>query len=181
MPTGKLSKAQQDKVWPLAQALGEALPQKRLREVLGCQAKTLQDRAEKYGFPWGGPTCNLWALLRWCVDRIAADGRELEAARRKVAQAEQLAAAAGGEELALYAGASSPSLERLRKLKGDEAELDVLEKRGVLVRRAAVAQSMGQAADAIRRAGEKLERRFGPEARELIEEAIGELERMAGE
>ncbi len=72
---------------------------------------------------------------------------------------------------------SSPELERYRGFRADLAALDLEARRGNLVPRAEIHQIMDAIAETLRRCGERLEKNFGSEARELLDETIDSCKR----
>jgi hypothetical protein len=77
----------------------------------------------------------------------------------------------------LLAGADSPALERYREERAKIARLDRLEREGSLVNREYVLRGLQRCASHIRGAGERLQAAFGPEALEILEEALEEFHR----
>lgn len=76
-------------------------------------------------------------------------------------------------------GDDSPSLERYRAAKAALAEYDLEQKKGSLVALQFAAELVMRAASQLKRAGEVLGRRFGEEARGVLNDALGECEREA--
>ena len=74
-------------------------------------------------------------------------------------------------------GDSSPALERYREERAALARLDRLERERVLVNRQAIREGMGRISAVLRTAGDTLQRQFGPEALEILNEALAEAER----
>jgi hypothetical protein len=76
-------------------------------------------------------------------------------------------------------------LERFREAKANLAELDLQERKGELVPRDEIREGLGRFAARIRGAGDLLERQFGPEAAEILREALDdctlELDRSFGD
>lgn len=75
-------------------------------------------------------------------------------------------------------GAVSPALERFRNARADLAELERDQKRKELVPRHEVHQVMGQVADVLRNAGTVLGKRWGAEARRVLDKAIDDAQRL---
>jgi len=90
-----------------------------------------------------------------------------------VGEAEHKASRSSDEE---NADTDSPNLERLRGYKADMAELDLLQKRGELVKVDALRMQLGMALTVLRESCGRLQREFGVRAYEIIEEAVGEAE-----
>jgi hypothetical protein len=78
------------------------------------------------------------------------------------------------EEMELMGG-DSPALERLREEKYQLARLDRLERERQLVRVDDLLQPLMEAAAVVRAAGERIGRDYGPEAQEIVNEAVGEF------
>src|SRR4029079_4755941 len=74
------------------------IPQKHWREMSGRQTKVINEQADRYGLPFGGPFINLPALARALHDFLATNALKL---------------AKEDDEL-LQGGGSSPALERYR-------------------------------------------------------------------
>lgn len=81
------------------------------------------------------------------------------------------------EEL-LAGGSDSPALERLRAAKAAIAELDLEKLRGSLVSREKARTILGRWAAILRRMGERLGKRYGPEAANAVNDALGECDHV---
>lgn len=85
----------------------------------------------------------------------------------------------------LGADGDSPALEEYRRAKAALARLDLAEREKQLVRVEDVVGPLMEAAAVVRAAGERIGREYGPEAQEVINEAVGEflsgLKRAGGE
>ena len=89
--------------------------------------------------------------------------------------------AAGGDEMlsgpkGLPEG-SSPALEAYRVERAALAKLDRLERERALLPREAVHTALARVAAVIRGTGESLQRQFGPEAQQTLNEALDDAER----
>jgi hypothetical protein len=73
-------------------------------------------------------------------------------------------------------GSDSPGLERLRQAKAAIAELDLALRRTELLDRDKVRQSLLRFAMLIRRAGERVGVRYGPDALAIVNESLEECE-----
>lgn len=100
--------------------------------------------------------------LRNLIDALIQ--RELARQREAMGQ--------GDDDPMLYQGGESPNLERLRAAKAKLAEMDLEERRGTHADLAELHQSLLRFGGQIRRAGEILQRRYGPEATDVLNEAI---------
>lgn len=138
-----------------------AIPQKHWRQMSGRQTKVLNEQAQRYGLPFGGATINLPELVRALHDFLSANARKL----------------ADDDDDLLHSAGSSPALERYREERALLARLDRLEREGQLVRRDNVRQGLGQIAALLRTAGEALQRECGPEARQILDEALDDAAR----
>ena len=85
---------------------------------------------------------------------------------------------AAKEEDGALAGPASPGLERYRLARAAIAELELEQLRGRLVPRDEVHAVMDQVAGVLRNAGEVLQRHYGDEARQVLEEAIDNARRL---
>jgi hypothetical protein len=90
--------------------------------------------------------------------------------------AKRLSQAAAKAADPLLAGGDSEALERYRRLRGDLVELEIHRQRGMLIPRDKLAPSFSTFASAIRKAGEKLELKFGADARDILVEALDDAE-----
>ena len=79
---------------------------------------------------------------------------------------------AGPDADPLLAGGDSPNLERYRGAKADLAEMDLQERRGTHANLEELDGALMRFAGGIRRAGEVLQRRFGNEASDILNEGI---------
>jgi hypothetical protein len=138
-----------------------AIPQKHWRQMSGRQTKVLHEQAQRYGLPFGGPTINLPEVVRALHDFLAANARKL----------------ADDDDDLLHSDGSSPALERYREERALIARLDRLEREQQLVPRDNVRQGLGQIAGLLRTAGETLQRECGPEARQILDEALDDARR----
>lgn len=75
----------------------------------------------------------------------------------------------------------SPALERFREARAKMVELDLEERNRRLLQVDVVESGMQRAAKVLRDAVETLQREFGPEARDLIEGALDDFERIVTE
>lgn len=81
----------------------------------------------------------------------------------------------------LYAGPSSPELERLRRVTREIKELERDERAGRLVERDAMRSLLAMIAKPLRTATEQLQQRFGADAHRLIAEALANFEQLCAE
>lgn len=78
------------------------------------------------------------------------------------------------EEQAIWAGAPSPELERLRRAKADLAELEYAQRVGSVVSTEVVYSELLPMMVRVRSAGEELGREFGPRAQQILVETVDE-------
>lgn len=140
-----------------------SIPQKHWRAMSGRQTKVLAEQAVRYGIPFGGASVDLPVVVRALHDFLAENAIKL-----------------ARDEDPLLSGASSPALERYREERAQLARLDRLEREGSLVPRDQARVALGRIAQHLRSAGETLERRFGPAALEILDEALDAARREIG-
>jgi hypothetical protein len=126
----------------------------------GRQRTQIVEQAARYGIPFGGKTIDLPAVVAALHNFLAANAAKL--------------GAADGPQLD---GPDSSQLERYRRLRADKLELEVQELAGELVRGRVMAEGMGAGFVAMRHAIESLQRRYGPDAGDLMCDAIDSAER----
>src|ERR1044071_9830517 len=114
-----------------------SIPQKHWREMSGRQTKVINEQAQRYGIPFGGPTVNLPAGVRAFHDFLATNAQKLAA-----------------EDDSLMLGNGSPALERYREERAAIARLDRMERERLLLPRDEVREGLGRIASGIRGAGE---------------------------
>src|SRR4051812_23579848 len=129
-----------------------SIPQKHWRQMSGRQTKVINEQADRYGLPIGGPFIDLTKLARALHDFLAANALKL----------------AKEDDPLLEGGPSSPALERYREERAALARLDRLERESVLLPRDQVRESMGRVAAILRGAGDTLQRQFGAGAVEIL-------------
>ena len=139
-----------------------AIPQKHWREMSGRQTKVLNEQADRYGIPFGGRTICLPDVVRALHDFLATNARKL---------------AADDDDDLMHSDAVSPALERYREERAQLARLDRLEREGRLVPRDGVREGLGQIAALLRSAGETLQREYGTDALEILNEALEDAQR----
>lgn len=137
-----------------------SIPQKHWRRMSGRQTKVINEQAERYGIPFGGSTINLPAVVRALHDFFADNAAKL-----------------AREDDPLLSGGSSPALERYREERAKLARLDRLERERQLLPRDEVRESWGRMAAILRGAGDALQRQFGSEAVEILNDALDDCER----
>jgi hypothetical protein len=147
-----------------------AIPQKHWRELSGRQAKVLNEQEARYGIPVGRSVIDLALVARWMHDFLAANATKL--------------AALDGDDPMMAVG-NSPALEEYRKWSAQAMKLKVLRLEQSLVPLSDIHEELVRLARLIRQASERLGRKFGAEAQEIVDEALDdwerELERWLGE
>jgi hypothetical protein len=138
------------------------IPQKHWREMSGRQTKVINEQADRYGLPFGGPVINLPKLARALHDFLADNAARLSKEDDPLLQ--------GGS-------GSSPALEEYRRERAALARLDRLERENELLPRDQAREAMGKVAAIIRSAGDTLQRQFGAAAVEILYEALTDAER----
>jgi hypothetical protein len=137
-----------------------SIPQKHWRQMSGRQTKVLNEQAERYGIPFGGPTINLPSVVRAVHDFLAANSHRL-----------------AGDDDPMLVGGSSPALERYREERAALARMDRMERERLLVSRDEVREGLGRIAAMLRGAGDVLQRQFGPAALEVLNDALDDAQR----
>lgn len=141
----------------------KTIPQRHWKKMSGArQTKVINEQAVRYGIPFGGDTIDLSAVVKALHDFLRDNARKL---------------AAADDEDALLAGMSSPALELYRRERAKLAKLDRLEREQSLLSRELVHEGLGRIASILRLAGETLARQCGPEAHEILEDALKDADR----
>ena len=162
-PTAAEQRAVEEEVqW---KALTRAIPQKFLRALCGRQTKQINEQADRYGAPIGGPEFDLAAFFRWFFAFLAENARKL-------------AIVPGDDPMS---GPSTPALERWRIAKAILAELTVDQRKENLLARAKVHEGLARFAGILRAAGEALGRQYGSDAQAVLDEALDDCQRVIGE
>lgn len=73
-------------------------------------------------------------------------------------------------------GPNSPALERLRTINGNLAELNQREREGELINRVKCRDILSRWGVVIRKMGDRVSKRFGAEANQIVNEAIDECD-----
>lgn len=132
------------------------------RKWSGRQWKTIFDQAKLYGFPLDRDGIHLPAFAAWFHNFLAANAAKLSRHRTK------------GET-------QSPALERWRRARARAAEIELMKMQRVLVPLEALRQFHNIEAKLMLNAAHRLEVRFGPDARQIYDALIDDIEREAGE
>lgn len=142
----------------------ETVPQKDYREMVGRQTKQLQDVAARWGIPCDSRTISLPKVLRAFHDFVARHARVLSAAKGV------------GEDDMSGGGAGSEALEKYRHERYLLSRLERLERERVLLPREEVHEGLAHVAAFYRSMQEKLERSFGREVADMMEDDLAEAE-----
>lgn len=129
------------------------IPQKHWREMSGRQAKILQEQAERYGIPFGGAVVNLPAVVRALHDFLAENGRYLTAG-------------------------DVDSKERKTRLEADRLQIKLDRERGEVAPIDDIHNGLASIATILRSAIMTLQKQFGAEAFKIMDDALGEAERI---
>lgn len=134
------------------------VPQKHYRRMSGRQAKVLREQAIRYGIPCDGASVDLSQLIKAFHDFLARNAHLLHR--------DPPAASKRGDALEAY-----------RRERTKLARLTRMEREAQLISREEVREGLSRIAALLRRAGEALQRQFGPAAGALLAEALDEAER----
>ena len=137
------------------------IPKKHWRQMSGRQAKVINEQASRYALPLGGPKVDLPELVKALHDFLAKNAQRL----------------ASEDDPLLQTAQSSPALEAYRQERARLAQLDRMEREQTLMPREDVRASLAFMASLIRRATERLQRRYGEGAADLIRSTIDDFER----
>lgn len=140
------------------------IPQKHWRSMSGRQARTINEQAVAYGIPFGGREVNLPDVVRAMHDFFAR-------------HAHRLASILGDDPLLADSGEPTMFLEKLREETWKLRRLERLERETQLVSRDVVHEALARIAGIIRQAGDTLQRQFGSEAFDVLNDALDDAER----
>lgn len=124
----------------------------------GRQAKIINEQADRYGIPFAGAMVDLPAVVRALHDFLAANAKILGLHE---------------DVLALT--------KRKRTADAELAELNLQAQQGRLIDRSELQEGWSILAHLLRRAGEMLQRDYGPDAEAIIEEALDEADGIIDE
>lgn len=145
------------------------IPQKHWREMSGRQAKVLKEQAELYGIPFGDREIDLPSVVQALHDFLARNARLLANAGEENQDADPL-----------LVGSGSPALEEYRRERTRLVKLEREEREKTLLPRDLVHEGLGRIATILREAGETLQRQFGSDAHQLLNEALDDCQREIG-
>jgi phage terminase Nu1 subunit (DNA packaging protein) len=134
-------------------------------EFFGVSPETIRKAWKSRGMPWRQGAHDLREIMHWRYEvDLAPDDDDDE----------------GG-----VGGPGSPNLERLRLAKAKIAETDLQERLGELVHKNSIQTFLGRMASTWRSIGERLQRKFGSEAVEIVEGGLSgaenDIETLFGE
>lgn len=135
-----------------------AVPKRDYCRLAGRQVKVVNEQADRYGLPLRGESIDLGNALRAFHDLLAEHGRKILAVPEEDPDAD--------------------GLKALRREKALLARYERQEREGELLPRADVHQFLTALAARINQCGELLQRHFGAEALEILNEAIADIERL---
>lgn len=137
-----------------------SIPQKHIREMTGRQTKQLNEQADRYGLPFGGPFIDLTRLLPALMDFLAVHGRKIRRADDPEAE---------------------PSAKAMLELEFKQERIATtrlarLEKERELIPREEMREFHIEVAGVLSSAGDMLARQFGSEAQQILNDVLTELE-----
>jgi hypothetical protein len=135
------------------------IPQKDWRQMSGRPAQVINEQAERYGIPFGGPIVDLPKVVKALHDFLAANAYKL-----------------AKDDDPLMGGGDSPALEEYRKEQTLMARMKRREMERQLIPRDESRIALGKIASIIRNCGEILQRQFGPAALDVLNEALGDMD-----
>lgn len=143
-----------------------SIPAKHWIEMSGRQAKTLIEQAERYGIPFGGAVVDLPAVVKALHDFFHDHGRHFAAVLAR-----------GDDELMAGGETSDEALRRYRMAKAADAEYELELKKKALMTRDTVFETLGGFCNSIKRSMQILERDFGKDAVDVVQQGLEEVMR----
>jgi hypothetical protein len=126
------------------------------------QIKVINEQAQRYGLPMGGPTIDLPLFVQAFHDFLAKNARKL----------------AGSEsEDPSLAGMASPALEKKRQLDCRRLELRLQREQGLWIERTIIHEGHNRIGGILRVAGEAMLRQFGEAAQKILNDALDNCQR----
>ncbi len=138
------------------------IPKKDWIKMSGRQHRTINEQAITTGIPFDAKTINLPDVVRAIHDYFAKNKYKL---------------AGADDDDPLLAGTNSPQLEKYRKVKTDLLKLQLGEAQKRLLRRDLVHHGLVRIASLLRASGETLQRKFGPDAADILNKALDNADR----
>ena len=140
-----------------------SIPKKHWQRMSGRQVKVINEQAIRYDLPLGGPTIDLPQVATALHDFLAKNAQRL----------------AQEDDPLLRSAGTSPALERYRDERALMARLDRLERERQVLPRQWIHNLLERLAYLIRDATDRLERRFGAAAAEILRDALDDFARLA--
>jgi len=142
-----------------------SIPKGHWEKMSGRQSKVINEQAARYKFPFGAghPKIDLSAVVRRLHDFLAENK-------------DKLGADSTGDPLLV--GTDSPALERYRLARAKIAEHELEEKIEQLIPREQIHDGMTQLAGLLRSCGEQLQRAYGDDALDILNEALTGCQRV---
>jgi hypothetical protein len=133
------------------------VPKKDFCALAARQHKLIDDAHRNYGAPVDGKEVDLFKFVRWVFDFLAENGRKLLRAE-------------DGDDL--LSGPETPELEKLRKVNRLIKEVEYGKLKTQVLDRSKVHEGLTRVAAIIRDCGDALQRRFGPDALDLLNQHL---------
>ena len=137
----------------------QTVPKKHYVRMSGRQHKILDEQAVRYGIPLMGAVVDLPKVITWLHDFLAENGP-------------LLIRTVGQENLLAGDVQDSPALEKLREVTFRLKQLELEEKKRNLLRRDQIHEGFSSFAARIRSCGDQLQKKFGPDALEVLNAAL---------
>jgi hypothetical protein len=163
-PLPKAPKAKRPKdSEPAAQPTPSIVPKKCWVQWSGRQYKILDEQAQRYGIPVGGPTIDLAEIAVWIHDLLATHGRRI---------------LAGDSAEDLEVGTTnSPALERKREVEYEIRLRELAQIDKQLVSRDMTRQCHAVAASIFKDYGQTVQKKYGADALDLWNQTLNAWER----
>lgn len=140
------------------------IPQKHWVRMSGRQWKILRQQSELYGIAFAEPVIDLEKVVRQIHDFFAKHFRKF--------------ATPSDPEGEMLVGCSQAIKDEFVRQQTRKAKLQADEMEGKLVNISELFPLVQQAFGSVRKTGEALQRRFGPEALSMLEDGMSEFERV---
>lgn len=134
-----------------------SIPQRHWKQMSGRQTKVLNEQAQRYGIPFGGPEVNLEDVVRALHDFLAENAARLASTEVQAVTAEQQA--------------------QLADLKIKRLEAQHRKEIGEFVDRQDIETGLAFFAEAIRSAAKRVEKQFGANAKQILDDALDDAVR----
>lgn len=146
------------------------LPKKFWQQWSGRQHKVLNEQAELYGIPIGAATIDVREVAKWLHDFLSEHKQVLpELVRVGELEPKTLKGQLVAQKVR--------QLENRNRLLEDQLATN----RHTLIPRSEIHEYMIRAANLLRSAGERLEKRFGQDASDILLDALASFERLISE